>query len=148
MAGIRGLSPLRLIHQSIEHTLEYNRIYIVNFHAREHIFGDLFDYTEGKSHLDIEIDPCKVVASLIKYPRNCQHEQTQSSVHSVSYENVFNSSLGTCQHSDPDERGHIVFIKISEERHPEFTQSYDYFVLTLIISENWRILSPNGPQCQ
>ena len=116
MAGIGGLSPLRLIHQSIEHTLEYNRIYIVNFHAREHIFGDLFDYTEGKSCLDIEIDLRKVVASLIKYPRSCQHEQIQSSVHSVSYENTFNSFLGTCKDSDPDEQGHIVFIKIYEER--------------------------------
>ena len=65
MAGIRGLSPLRLIHQSIEHALEYDRIYIVNFHAREPIFGDLFDNTMGKSHLDIEIDLHKVVASLI-----------------------------------------------------------------------------------
>ena len=102
MAGIRGLSPLRLFHQSIEHALKYNKIYIVNFHAREHIFGDLFDDTKGKSHLDIEIDSCKVVASLIKYPRHCQHEQTASGVHSVSYENAFNASVGTCKDSDPD----------------------------------------------
>ena len=74
MAGIGGLSPLRLIHQSIEHALEYVRIYIVNFHGREHIFGDLFDDTKGMSHLDTEIDLRKVVASLNKYPRSCQHE--------------------------------------------------------------------------
>ena len=86
MAGIGGLSPLRLFHQSIKTALEYNKIYIVNFHAREHIFGDLLDDTKGKSHLDFEIDLCKVVASLIKNPRHCQHEQTASSVHSVSYE--------------------------------------------------------------
>ena len=147
MAGIRGLSPLRLFHQSIEHALKYNKIYIVNFHPREHIFGDLFDDTKGKSHLDIEIDPCKVVASLIKYPRHCQYEQTASGVHSVSYENVFNASVGTCKDSDPDKWGHIVFIKISQKCHPEFTQSYNYFLLTLIISKNWRIFSPNGPQC-
>ena len=48
MAGIGGLSPLRLFHQSIEHALKYNKIYIVNFHAREHIFGDLFDNTKRK----------------------------------------------------------------------------------------------------
>ena len=28
MAGIRGLSPLRLFHQSIQAALEYNKIYI------------------------------------------------------------------------------------------------------------------------
>ena len=66
MAGIGGLSPLRLFHQSIKTALEYNNIYIVNFHAREHIFGDLLDDTKGKSHLDFEIDLCKLVASLIK----------------------------------------------------------------------------------
>ena len=146
MAGIGGLSPLGLFHQSTEHVLEYNKIYLVNFHAREHIFGDLFDDTKGKSHLDIEIDPCKVVASLIKYPRHCQHEQTASSVHSVSYENALNASIGRGQDSDPHHQGHIVFIKISQECHPEFRQLYDYFVLTLIISQNWRIFSPNGPQ--
>ena len=146
MAGIRGLSPLRLFHQSIESALTNDKIYIVNYHMRPHIFGDLFDYTEGKSHLDFEIDLCKVVASLIKYPRHCQHEQTASGVHSVSYENAFNGSIGTCQESDPDDQGHIVFIKISQKRRPEFRHSYNYFVLTLIISENWRIFSPNGPQ--
>ena len=148
MAGIGGISPLRLIHQSIEKALEFNRIYIVNFHAREHIFGDLFNNTKGKSYLDIEIDLRKLVASLIKYPRNCEHEQTISGVHSVSYENVFTSSLGTCQESDADERGHIVFIKISQEHCPEFKQMFDYYLVTLIISKNWRILRPNGPQCQ
>ena len=74
MAGIRGLSPLRLFHQSIKRALKNNKIYIVNFHPREHIFGDLFDDTKEKSHLDFEIDLCKVVASLIKYPRHCLHE--------------------------------------------------------------------------
>ena len=116
MAGIRGLSPLRLFHQSIESALPNNKIYIVNFHVREHIFGDLFDNTKGKSHLVFEIDLCKVVASLIKYSRHCLHEQTASSVHSVSYENAFNRTVGTCQDSDPDDREHIVFIKISQER--------------------------------
>ena len=67
--------------------LGFDRIYTVNFHAREHIFGSLFDDTKGKSYLDKEIDPRKLVASLIKYPRNCQHELTHSGVHSVSYEN-------------------------------------------------------------
>ena len=148
MAGIRGLSPLRLFHQSIEAALEYNKLYIVNFHVREHIFGDLLDDTKGKSHLDFEIDPCKVVASLIKNPRHCRHKQTASGVHSVSYENTFNRSVGTCKDTDPHDLGHIVFIKISQECHPEFRHLYDYFVLTLIISENWRIFSPNGPQCQ
>ena len=148
MVGIRGISPLRLTHQSIPKALESDRIYTVNFHAREHIFGDLFDDTKGKSYLDIEIDLCKLVASLIKYPRNCEHKPTHSGVHSVSYENTFTSSLGTCQDSDTDERGHIVFIKISEEHCPEFTQMFDYYLVTLIISENWRILHPNGPQCQ
>ena len=148
MAGIGGLSPLRLFHQSIEAALEYNKIYIVNFHAREHIFGDLLDDTKGKSHLDFEIDLCKVVASLIKNPRHCQHEQTASGVHSVSYENTFNGSIGTCKDTDPHNCGHIVFIKISQECHPEFRHLYDYFVLTLIISKNWRIFSPNGPQCR
>ena len=147
MAGFGGISPLRLIHQSIEQALGFNRIYTVNFHAREHIFGDLFDDTKGKSYLDIEIDPRKLVASLIKYPRNSEHEQTRSGVHSVSYENAFNSSLGTCQDSDTDKRGHIVFIKNSEQRHPEFTQMFDYYLVTLIISENWRIFCPNGLQC-
>ena len=108
----------------------------MNFHAREHIFGDLLDDTKGKSHLDFEIDPCKVVASLIKNPRHCQHEQTASGVHSVSYENAFNGSIGTCKDTDPHDRGHIVFIKISQERRPEFRHLYDYFVLTLIISKN------------
>ena len=148
MAGIGGLLPLGLFHQGIEHALKYDKIYIVNYHSRELIFGDLFDDTKGKSHLDIEIDPCKVVASLIKYPRDCLHEQTQSGVPLVSYENAFNASLGTCQDSDPDDRGYIVFIKISQERHPEFRRSYDYFLLTLIISKNWRIFRPNGPHCQ
>ena len=148
MAGIGGLSPLRLIHQSIKKALEFDRIYTVNFHAREHIFGSLFDDTKGKSYLDKEIDLHKLAASLIKYPRNCQHEQTHSGVHSVSYENAFTSSIGTCQESDADERGHIAFIKISQERHPEFKQTFDYYLVTLIISENWRILCPNGPQCQ
>ena len=137
MAGIRGISPLRLIHQSIEKALEFDPgIYTVNFHTRTHIFGDLFDDTKGKSYLDIKIDPCKLVASLIKYPRNCEHELTHSGVHSVSYENTFMSSIGTCQESDADERGHIVFIKISQECRPEFTQMFDYYLVTLIISEN------------
>ena len=148
MAGIGGLSPLRLFHQSIESALTNDKIYIVNYHMREHIFGDLFDDTKGKSHLDFEIDPCKVVAALIKYPRHCQREQTASNVHSVSYENAFNTSIGTCQATDPDDRGHIVFIKISQERRPEFKDLYDYFLLTLIISKNWRIFSPNGPHCR
>ena len=85
------------------------------------------------------------MASLIKYPRHCQHEQTASGVHSVSYENAFNGSIGTCKDTDPHDRGHIVIIKISQEHHPEFRHLYDYFVLTLIISENWRIFSPNEP---
>ena len=101
MAGIGGLSPLRLFHQSTEAALEYNKIYIVNFHGKEHIFGDLLDDTKGKSDLDFEIYPCKVVASLIKNPRHCQHEQTASGVHSVSYENAFNGSVGTCKDTDP-----------------------------------------------
>ena len=87
MAGIGGLSLLKFIHQSIEKALEFDRIYTVSFHAREHIFGLLFDNTKGKLYLDKEIDPHKLVASLIKYPRNCQHKLTHSSVHSVSYEN-------------------------------------------------------------
>ena len=108
MAGIGGLSPLRLFHQSIECALKYDKIYIVNYHAREHIFGDLFDDTKGKSHLDFEIDLSEVVAALNKYPRHCQHKQTASGVHSVSYENAFNASIGTCQPTDPDNQGHIV----------------------------------------
>ena len=148
MAGIRGLSPLRLFHQSIESALTNDKIYIVNYHMREHIFGDLFDNTKGKSHLDFEIDLCKVVTALIKYPRNCQHKQTASGVHSVSYENACNTSVGTCQATDPVDRGHIVFIKISQEHRPEFKNLYDYFLLTLIISENGEYsLSPNGPHC-
>ena len=119
----------------------------MNYHAREHFFGDLLDNTKGKSHLDIEIEPCKVVASLIKYQRNCLHKQTQSGVHSVSYENAFNASLGTFQDSDPTDRGHIVFIKISQERCSEFRRLYNYFLMTLIISENWRIFMPNGRHC-
>ena len=112
----------------------------------ENIFLETYlTILKGKSHLDIEIDPCKVVASLIKYPRHCKHKQTASGVHSVSYENAFNASVGTCKDSDPDKLGHIVFIKISQERRPEFRQLYDYFLLTLFISKNWRIFSPNGP---
>ena len=95
MAGIRGLSSLRLIHQSIQKALEFDKTYTVNFYTREHIFESLFDDTKGKSYLDKEIDPRKLVASLIKYPRNRQHEQSHSSVHSVSYENAFTSSMGT-----------------------------------------------------
>ena len=148
MAGIGGLSPLRLFHQSIERALKSDKIYIVNYHAREHIFGELFDDTKGKSYLDFQIDPCKLVAALIKYPRHCQYEQTASGVHSVSYENAFSTTIGTCQPTDPDDRGHIVFIKISQEHRPEFKDSYNYFLLTLIISENWRIVSQNGPHCQ
>ena len=120
----------------------------MNFHGREHIFGSLFDDTKGKSYLDKEIDPCKLVASLIKYPRNCQHKLIHSSVHSVSYENAFMPSIGICQESDTDDTGHIAFIKISQEHRPEFKQMFDYYLVTLIISENWRILHPNGPQCQ
>ena len=115
--------------------------YIVNYHVREHIFGELFDDTKGKSYLDFQIDPCKLVAALIKYPRHCQHEQTASSVHSVSYENAFSATIGTCQPTDRDNRGHIVFKKISQECRPEVKDLYDYFLLTLIISENWRIVS-------
>ena len=147
MAGIGGLSPLTLIHQKIEKALDFDRIYTVNFHNREHIFGSLHEDTKGKSYIDKHIDPHKLVASLIKYPRNCEHEQTHSGVQSVSYENEFTSSIGTCQESDADERGHIVFIKISEEHCPEFTQMFDYYLVTLIISENWRISCPNGSQC-
>ena len=124
MAGIGGLSPLRVIHQSIEKALEFDRIYSVNFHNREQIFGSLYDDTKGKSYLDKHIDPHKLVASLIKYPRNCGHKQTHSGVHSVSYENMFTSSIGTCQESDANKRGHIVFIKISQEHHPECKQTF------------------------
>ena len=75
------------------------------------------------------------MAALIKYPRHCQHEQTASGVNLVSYENAFNASVGTCQSTDLDDRGHIVFIKISQEHRPEFKNPYDYFLLTLIISK-------------
>ena len=148
MAGIRGLSPLRLFHQSIERALKSDKIYIVNYHAREHIFGELFDNIKGKSYLDFQIDPCKLVATLIKYQRHYQHKQSASGVHSVSYENALSATSGTCQPTDPDKRGHIVFKKISQERRPEFKDLYDYFLLTLIISKNWRIVSQNGPHCQ
>ena len=88
------------------------------------------------------------MASLIKYPRNCEHEETHSGVQSVSYENEFTSAIGTCQESDADERGHIVFIKIAEEHHPEFREQFDCYLVTLIISENWRISHPDEPPCQ
>ena len=148
MAGIRGISPLKLIHQKIEKTLHFNRIYIVNYHTRTHIFGSLHADTKGKCYIDKHIDPVKLVASLIKYPRNCKHEETHSGVQSVSYENEFTSTIGTSQESDADERGHIIFIKIAEEHHPEFREQFDYYLVTLIISENWRISCLDGPQCQ
>ena len=136
MAGIGRISPLKLIQQKIEKAFHFNRIYIVNYHTRTHIFGSLHDDTKGKCYLDKHTDPCKLVASLIKYPRNCKHKQTHSGVQSVSYENEFTSTIGTCQESDTDERGHIVFIKIAKERRPEFREQFDYYLVTLIISEN------------
>ena len=86
------------------------------------------------------------MAFLIKYPRNCEHKETHSGVQSVSYENEFTSAIGTCQESDADDRGHIVFIKIAEEHHPGFREQFDYYLVTLIISKNWRISCPDGPQ--
>ena len=148
MAGIKGISPPKLIHRKIEKAFHFNRIYIVNYHTRTHIFGSLNDDTKGKCYLDKHIDPCKLVASLIKYPRNCEHRETHSGVQSVSYENEFTSTIGTCQESDANERGRIVFIKIAEEHRPELREQFDYYLVTLIISKNWRISCPDGPQCQ
>ena len=108
----------------------------------------MHDDTKGKSYVDEHIDLCKLVASLIKYPRNCEHEETHFGVHSVSYENEFTSTFGTCLESDADKRGHIVFIKIAEECRPEFRDQFDYYLVTLKISKNWSMSHRNGPQCQ
>ena len=53
--------------------------------------------------------------------KNCQQQVNVSGVQSVSYESEFTRTIGTCQPSDPKEKGHIVFIKIGDEHHPEFT---------------------------
>ena len=97
----RGVSTLQDINQKIKLALYYRKVYIVNFHNRPHNFGAWFDDTLGKSFLDKDIDPLKLVAVIVECPRNCQHEVTTSGVHSVSYESQFTSTVGTCQQSDP-----------------------------------------------
>ena len=118
-------------------------MYIVNFHNRPHHFGAWFDDTQRKSFIDKHIDPIKLVAAIVKHPRNCQHEVTTSGVHSVSYESQFSDTVGTCQESDPQKRGTIVFIKIKQERDQLFIDYYNFYLVTLQISEKWTLTSPN-----
>ena len=142
-----GVSTLQDIDQKIKLALYYRRVYIVNFDNRPHNFGAWLDDTRGKSLRDKDIDPLKLVAAIVKCPRNCQHEVTTSGVHSVSYESQFSSTVGTCQESDPQTKGKIVFIKIKQERDPLFIDYYDYYLVTLQISENWTLTSQYGTQC-
>ena len=144
MAGIGAVSPLQLHHQKIKKALEYRQIYTVTYHNKPHISGG----DEEKSCLDQDVDPYKIVAALINYPRHFEHKQTHSGVNSVTYETWFSKNIGTCQPEDANDRGHIVYIKIQEKHNQNFTQNFDYFVLIILISETWRITSPNGPQCQ
>ena len=84
-------------------------------------FWIFFDINQDKSFLNNDIDPCKLVAALIKYPKNFQHQLTISGVNSVAYESEFSRTIGTCQPEDAEERGHIVYIKIQDEHDPNFT---------------------------
>ena len=126
MAGIRAVSPLQLNHHKIKNALDYGQIYIVTFHNRPHIFGG----DDEKSCLDQDMDPYKLVAALVHIPRHLEHEQTHSGVTSVAYETWFSKSIVTCQPEDVDKRGHIVYIKIQEEHNQNFTQNFEYFVVT------------------
>ena len=148
MAGISGgVSTLKDINQKIKSALYYRTVNIVNFHNRRHNFGAWLDDTRGKSFVDKDIDPLKLVAAIVKCPRNCLHEVTTSGVHSVSYESQFTSTVRTCQELDPQTKGKIVFIKIKQERDPLFIDYYDYYLVTLQISENWTLTSQYGTQC-
>ena len=97
--------------------------------------------------MDKDIDPIKLVAAIVECPRNCLHKVTTAGVHSVSYESQFTSTVGTCQESDPQTKGKIVFIKIQSERDLLFINHYDYYLVTLQISENWTLASEYGTQC-
>ena len=103
MAGssIGEVSALQSIDQKIKTALYYRRVNIVNFHNRPHHFGAWHDDTRGKSFLDKHIDLLKLVAAIVKCPRNCQHQVTTSGVQSVSYESQFTSTVGTCKRLTP-----------------------------------------------
>ena len=148
MAGISGgVSTLKDIDQKIKSALYYRTVNIVNFRNRRHNFGAWLDDTRGKSFVDKDIDPLKLVAAIVKCPRNCLHEVTTSGVHSVSYESQFTSTVGICQESDPQTKGKIVFIKIKQECDLLFIDYYNYYLVTLQISENWTLTSQYGTQC-
>ena len=148
MAGISGrVSTLKDIDQKIKSALYYRRVYIVNYHNRPHNFGVWLHDTRENSFVDKDIDPIKLVAVIVECPRNCLHEVTTAGVHSVSYESQFTSTVGTCQESDPQTKGKIVFIKSQQERDLLFINHYDYYLATLQISENWTLTSEYGTQC-
>ena len=148
MVGISGgVSTLQDIDQKIKSALYYRRVYIVNLHNRRHNFGAWLHDTQGKSFLDKDTDPLKLVAVIVECPRNFQHEVTTSGVYSVSYESQFTSTVGTCQESDPQTKGKIVFINIKQECDLLFIYYYNYYLVTLQISENWALTSQYGTQC-
>ena len=84
-----------------------------------------FGGNEEKSFLDQDVDPCKLVAALIKYPTNFEHKQIISGVNSVAYETEFSRTIGTCQPDDADNRGHIVYIKIQDKHNHNFIWHFD-----------------------
>ena len=79
--------------------------------------------------MDKDIDLIKLVAAIVECPRNCVHEVTTAGVHSVSYESQFTSTVGTCQESDPQTKGKIVFLQIQQEHDPLFINYYDYYLV-------------------
>ena len=47
------------------------------------------------------------------------------------------------------QRGRYCYIKISEETDLTIkAYSFDYYIVTIIISDSWRIHHGNGPHCQ
>ena len=146
MAGLPGLLALLLNHRKIQAAVGYGGINITTFHNRPH----LFPLDDNKSRIDQDIDHMKLLALLVDNARHLEHEVTTSGINSVTYENKFTPSIGQLKKPGKEvQRGRYCYIKISEETDLMIkAYSFDYYIVTIKISDSWRIHHGNGPHFQ
>ena len=146
MAGLPGLSPLVLNHWKIQTAVGYGQVNITTYHNRPH----LFQLDDNISRIDQDIDHMKLLALLVNNARHLEHQVTASGNNSVTYESKFTHTIGEFKRQGKQvQRGRYCYIKIKEETDLMIkAYSFDYYIVTVIISDSWRTHHGNGPHRQ
>ena len=94
--------------------------------------------------MDSDIDPIKLIAGIVKFFQNAHHLVNTNSSHSIKYEAKFNHTIGKLYDRPGAHRGRYLKIIVEEEKDPQFTNNFDFYVVTVCVNKHQQLNVHNG----